>query len=218
MIKLFNFFISTSFEIFLGIHWIYENRRPTFSQQPFLSPQANLLFPSTSKGSWISRTYRKLYSLSSRCQCFHCRKLYIVDFNSNFLKLFLVYETIRISYLHYMHHDECNQASSLWLASVSLNLLWIFVALIGISAINSRKTQRVSKYKILLFLVGVSRMLFYLGMYIMKKSTSSSNNNDLFCSSIYKDEIYLLSTILEGAVISILIFLIHTVKGYIKGK
>ena len=133
----------------------------------------------------------------------------------NIFKLFQVYETIRISYLHYMHKDECNQASSLWLASVILNLMWIFVALIGISAINSRRTQRVNKYKILLFLVGISRMLFYLGMYIMKKSTF--NNNDLFCSSIYKDEIYLLSTILEGAVISILIFLIHTVKGYIKG-
>jgi len=132
-----------------------------------------------------------------------------------FIALFQVYETIRVSHLHYMHHDECNQASSLWLASVTLNLLWIFVALIGISAINSRKTQRVNKYKILLFLVGVSRMLFYLGMYIMKKSTYNTNN-DLFCSSIYKDEVYLLSTILEGAVISVLIFLIHTVRGYIK--
>jgi len=95
-------------------------------------------------------------------------------------------------------------------------MLWIFVALVGISAINSRKTQRIQRYKLSLFCVGLMRILFYFCMIGLRKKMSSSTQ--YVCSSVYREDIYVFSAVLEGIAITVLLFLVHIIKDYIHGK
>lgn len=95
-------------------------------------------------------------------------------------------------------------------------MLWILVALVGISAINSRKTQRIFRYKIALFSVGLLRILFYFSVIGLRKRIAS--NSQFVCNSVYREDIYVFSAILEGIAIAVLLFLVHIIKDYIYGK
>lgn len=130
--------------------------------------------------------------------------------------MFQMYEIIKIIFLYFVHEEDCQQDLSLFIYPVLLNLLWFLVTLYGISAINSRISRRVKKYKFLLYLVGGSRIaLFIITMKIVEILSSSTEN---ICSSGYQNGLYTVSALLEGSVIAVLLFLIKTIESYIKSK
>lgn len=124
-----------------------------------------------------------------------------------------MYESVRISYLHLSRERECEQNLPMFLCSVFLNFFWILVAFIGISSINSRKAWRVQRYRVLLFLVGLTRMIYYFtasNMVNMATPSGSCNLN--------QNEIYVASSILEGTAITVLLFVLQTIRTYMQGK
>ena len=92
----------------------------------------------------------------------------------------------------------------------------MLIAINGISAINSREAGRVRKFKSMLFLVGISRVLFNVGMIELKRAQASKD--EWSCTPAHLDELYAISAILEAAAITVLLFLIHTIQNYMKGN
>jgi len=95
-------------------------------------------------------------------------------------------------------------------------MLWILIALVGISAINSRKTQRIQRYKLGMFFVGLLRIIFYFSVIGLRKKIAS--NSQFACNSVYREDIFVFSAVLEGIAIGVLLFLVHIIKDYIHGK
>lgn len=124
-----------------------------------------------------------------------------------------MYESARITYLHFSRERECEQNLSMFLCSVFLNFFWILVAFIGISSINSRKSWRVQRYRVLLFLVGLTRMIYYFTTSNMVNEATSIGSCNL-----NQSDIYVASSILEGTAITVLLFLLQTIQNYIQGK
>jgi len=88
---------------------------------------------------------------------------------------------------------------------LGLNVLWIFVAFMGIIAINSGSKSRVNKFFYLLILSSISRGLFCF-------YTQSANENNL------QGAFYIVQTILETFINAVLIFFTRNIKNYLKGN
>jgi len=131
-----------------------------------------------------------------------------------FISFFEVYEIIRVIYLRFAYSDQCGAYSHFLTALACLNAFWILVSLVGISSINSRQSFRVTRFLVALFLVAISRIVFYVVMEI--KMSDVPANSEWYCDAVYQGGLYIITAILEAVVIIIAIFLTWIIKSYIQ--
>jgi len=101
-------------------------------------------------------------------------------------------------------------------ALACLNAFWVIVSLVGISSINSRQSFRVTRFLVALFIVAISRIVFYVVMEI--KMSDVPATSEWYCDAVYQGGLYIITAILEAVVIIIAIFLTWIIKSYIQCK
>jgi len=122
-----------------------------------------------------------------------------------FIVLFGLYEILKSTYLTSVNSQTQDSAWSQYLPLLGLNILWIFVALMGIVAINSGSKSRVNKFYHLLILSSLSRGLFCL--YTNNKSGDENNLQGAF---------YIVQTILETFINLVLVSFTRNIRNYLK--
>lgn len=123
---------------------------------------------------------------------------------------------MKYAYLYFGQKKGCDIPAKILISLTGLNFVWLCIAFIGISSINSRQTMKIGRFLRLLFLTGVLRGIFYTQIYTRLGQPSSQEK--YFCGSIFQGDMYILQAALEMLMIGLLVGLTYRVKNYLKSN
>ena len=134
-----------------------------------------------------------------------------------FVIIIMLYESIKLGYLHFAYEDECSDYARLLIIVVIENILWMVIAIYGANSVVSRDSRKIRSFLRWLLLFLVLRIATYMYMnYYMKQIIT--NVDDWRCDAVYQGGLYLLNGSLEAALIFLLLVYGNRVKSYVESK
>jgi len=117
----------------------------------------------------------------------------------------MLYETIKLIYLHFAYLDECKDYSRLLLVVIIENLIWVIISYQGAKTIVNRKSSAIKSYLKWLIAILILRIATYFYMY--RNMYNIIHENDKWeCDAVYEGGIYVISGMLETLLILFLMF------------
>ncbi len=119
----------------------------------------------------------------------------------------MLYESIKLVYLHFAYIDQCKDYAYLLWVDIAENLIFAIIGYLGSKAIVSRVSESITTYlRCLVGFIIVRVVTYYFMNAWMKSIILEEDENEWQCNAVYEGGLYVINAALEGLLVLFLLY------------